>query len=151
MKLFCLLLSMLLFCFSWLQKNTITWCNVPQAADACAGYPVTHYNLSFARSSDVNQSILMLGPSSTNGASRIEATLNSTDGILQNVQYRFQISAVNIVGSSTSSSLVPGTREKRRSAWYTLFAHAFNLPKMWGLRAIFWFFRVMWRQSSDSM
>ena len=26
-------------------------------------------------------------------------------------------------------SLVPGAREKRRSAWYTLFAHAFNLPK----------------------
>ena len=34
-------------------------------------------------------------------------------------------------------SLVPGAREKRRSAWYTLFAHAFNLPKMWGVRGIF--------------
>ena len=34
------------------------------------------------------------------------------------------------------SSLVPGAREKRRSAWYTLFAHAFNLPKLWGLRGI---------------
>ena len=34
-------------------------------------------------------------------------------------------------------SLVPSAREKRRSGWYTLFAHAFNLPKMWGLRAIF--------------
>ena len=30
-----------------------------------------------------------------------------------------------------------GSGEKRRRAWYTLFAHAFNLPKMWGLRAIF--------------
>ena len=30
-------------------------------------------------------------------------------------------------------------------------AHAFNLPKIWGLRGIFWFFRVMWRQSSDSI
>ena len=34
------------------------------------------------------------------------------------------------------SSLVPGARKKRRSACYTLFAHAFNLPKMWGLCAI---------------
>ena len=40
-------------------------------------------------------------------------------------------------GSKGGGSLVPGAREKRRSAWYTLFAHAFNLPKMWGLRAIF--------------
>ena len=48
-------------------------------------------------------------------------------------------------------SLVHSAREKRRSAWYTLFAHAFNLSKMWGLRAIFWFFRVTWRQSSDSI
>jgi len=24
-------------------------------------------------------------------------------------------------------SLVPGAREKRRSAWYTLFAHALNI------------------------
>ena len=66
---------------------------------------MTHYNLSFARSSDVNQSILMLGPSSTNGASRIEATLNSTDGILQNARYHFQILAVNIVGTSTSNGM----------------------------------------------
>ena len=79
--------------------------NIPQGADACEGYPVTNYNLSITRSSDVNQSILMLGPSSTNGASQIEATLNSTDGILQNVRYHFQISAVNIIGSSTSSGM----------------------------------------------
>ena len=26
----------------------------------------------------------------------------------------------------------------------------FNLPKMWGVRTIFWFFCVMWHQSSDS-
>ena len=32
------------------------------------------------------------------------------------------------------NSFVPGTHEKQRSAWYTLFVHAFNLPKMWGLR-----------------
>ena len=34
---------------------------------------------------------------------------------------------------------------------YTLFVHEFNLPKMWGLRAIFWFFRVMWCQSLDTI
>ena len=66
---------------------------------------MTHYNLSLARSRDVNQSILMLEPSSTNDASRIEATLNSTDGILQNARYHFQILAVNIVGTSTSSGM----------------------------------------------
>ena len=76
-----------------------------QAADACARYPVTHYNLSLTRSSDVNQSILMVGPHTSNDASRIETTLNSSDGILQNVQYHFQISAVNIIGSSTSSGM----------------------------------------------
>ena len=32
--------------------------------------------------------------------------------------------------------LVPGVCEKRRNAWYTLFAHVFNLPQMWGVRAI---------------
>ena len=32
-------------------------------------------------------------------------------------------------------SLVPGARKKRRSAWYTLFAHAFNLP---GTPGYFW-------------
>ena len=75
---------------------------IPQAADACAGYPVTHYNLSFG-SSDVNQS--MLGPCTKNGASRVKITLNSTDGILQNVRYHFQILAVNIIGSNTSSGM----------------------------------------------
>ena len=34
---------------------------------------------------------------------------------------------------SVQFSLVSGARKKRRSAWYTLFVHAFNLPKMWGL------------------
>ena len=78
--------------------------NIPQAADVCAGYPVTHYNLNFG-SSDVNQSIFMLGPCTTNGASRLEIILNSTDGIHQNARYHFQISAVNIIGSSTSSGM----------------------------------------------
>ena len=46
----------------------------------------------------------------------------------------------------------PGSRwAGKERAWYTLFAHAFNLPKIWGLWGIFWFFRVMWRQSSDSI
>ena len=66
---------------------------------------MTHYNLTLTRSSDVNQSIFMLGPSRTNDASRVEITLNSTDDILQNVQYHFQISAVNIIGSSNSSGM----------------------------------------------
>ena len=92
-------------------KNNITWTlstllkSPMQAADACARYPVTHYNLSLTRSSDVNQLILMLGPHASNDASRIETTLNSSDGIRQNFQYHFQISAVNIIGSSTSSGM----------------------------------------------
>ena len=44
------------------------------------------------------------------------------------------------------ASLIPGTREKQRSD-----IHCLNLPKMWGLLAIFWFFCVMWCQSSDSI
>ena len=111
-KLFSLLLSILsnLLLLLILQKNklymgTIYNINIPQAADACEGYPVTHYNLTLTRSSDVNQSIFMLGPSRTNDASRVEITLNSTDDILQNVQYHFQISAVNIIGSSNSSGM----------------------------------------------
>ena len=111
-KLFSLVLSILsnLLLLLIVQKNklymgTIYNINIPQGADACEGYPVTHYNLSLARSSDVNQSIFMLGSSSTNDASRIEITLNSTDDIHQNVQYHFQISAVNIIGSSTSSGI----------------------------------------------
>ena len=79
--------------------------DIPQAVDACAEYPVTHYILNLTRRSVVNQSILMQGPSSINGASKIEMALNSTDDILQNVQYHFQISAVNIIGSSTSSEM----------------------------------------------
>ena len=66
---------------------------------------MTHYNLSLTRSRDVNQSILMLGPYASNSASRVEITLNSSDGILQNDRYHFQISAVNIIGSSTSSEM----------------------------------------------
>ena len=32
----------------------------------------------------------------------------------------------------------PGSRwAGKERAWYTLFAHAFNLPKIWGLRGIF--------------
>ena len=88
-----------------LYMETIYNMNIPQAADACAGYPVTHYNLSIARRSVVNQSKLMLGPYISNGASRIEIKLNSTDGICQNVQYHFQISAVNIIGSNISSGM----------------------------------------------
>ena len=42
------------------------------------------------------------------------------------------------------SSLVPGTHKKRRSAWYTVFVHAFKLSKMWGLQAIFCFFRIVY-------
>ena len=79
-----------------------------QSADACAGYPVTYYNLSVVRSSDVNKSTMMLGPFMTaglTGASRVEITLNSSDGILQNVRYHFLILAANIIGSSTSSGM----------------------------------------------
>ena len=75
--------------------------DIPQPASACTGYPVTHYNLKIGRSA-VNP-VLMLGPYTANGASRIEIMLNSTDGISQNAHYHFQILAVNIIGSSTSS------------------------------------------------
>ena len=44
-------------------------------------------------------------------------------------------------GKSISTSNVasyPGSRwAGKERAWYTLFAHAFNLPKIWGLRGIF--------------
>ena len=43
--------------------------DIPQAVDVCAEYPVTHYILNLTRRSVVNQSILMQGPSSINGAS----------------------------------------------------------------------------------
>ena len=39
--------------------------------------------------------------------------------------------------SAYEPSLVPGVHKKWRSAWSTLFAHVFSLPKMWGLQAIF--------------
>ena len=75
-----------------------------QPADACAGYPVTYYNLSIG-SSDTNQTAMMLGPYTPESASRVEITLNSSDGIHQNVRYHFQILAVNTIGSSTSSGM----------------------------------------------
>ena len=75
-----------------------------QPADACAGYPVTHYNLSF-RSSGMNQSAVMLGPYAPESGSRVDITLNSSDGIYQNVRYHFQILAVNTIGSSTSREI----------------------------------------------
>ena len=76
-----------------------------QPADACAGYPVTYYNLSVARSSGMNQTAVMLGPYVPESASRVEITLNSSDDIHQNVQYHFQILAVNSFGSSISSGM----------------------------------------------
>ena len=75
-----------------------------QPAEACAGYPVTHYNLSFG-SSGMNWTAVMLGPYVPESASRVEITLNSSDGIHQNVRYHFQILAVNIIGSSISSEM----------------------------------------------
>ena len=98
--------------FKWVYSSCLTrthYCPqywYLQPADACAGYPVTYYNLSVARSSDVNQSTMMLGPFMTaglTGASRVEITLNSSDSIVQNVRYHFQILAANFIGSSTSS------------------------------------------------
>ena len=82
-----------------------TVCFIPQVADACTGYPVTHYNLNIASSSDVNQSKMILGPYISNGASRIEIMLNSTDGISQNAHYHFRILAVNMIGRSISSGM----------------------------------------------
>ena len=75
-----------------------------QPADACAGYPVTYYNLSIG-SSGMNWTAVMLGPYVPESASRVEITLNSSDGIHQNVRYHFQISAVNIFGSGISSGM----------------------------------------------
>ena len=75
-----------------------------QHADTCAGYPVTYYNLSIG-SSGMNQTAVMLGPYFPENASRVEITLNSSDDIHQNVQYYFQILAVNIFGSSISSGM----------------------------------------------
>ena len=76
----------------------------PQAARACSAYPVTYYNLNIG-SSDVNQSAIVLGPYTSDGASPVEITLNSSDGIHQNARYTFQISAFNIIGSSNSSEM----------------------------------------------
>ena len=39
------------------------------------------------------------------------------------------LSSLHSGGVVHSPSLVPSAREKRRSAWYTLFAHAFSLPR----------------------
>ena len=98
----------LICCFARLQKyilhgTILCNINIPQDVSTCAEYPVTHYNMSLTRSSDVNQSILMLGPYTSTGPSKVEITLNSTDGIRQNALYDFQISAVSIIGSNTSS------------------------------------------------
>ena len=46
------------------------------------------------------------------------------------------VHACNMLASSPA-------RTKNGEAPGTLFVHAFNLPKMWGLWAIFRFFRVM--------
>ena len=75
-----------------------------QPADACAGYPVTYYNLSIG-SSGINENAVMLGPYFPENASSVEITLNSSDDIHQNVRYHFQILAVNIFGSSISSGM----------------------------------------------
>ena len=75
-----------------------------QPAEACAGYPVTYYNLTIG-SSGMNQTAVMLGPYVPESASRVEITLNSSDDIRQNVRYYFQILAVNTIGSSTSSEM----------------------------------------------
>ena len=77
---------------------------LPQAARACSEYPVTYYNLNIGRS-DVNQSAVVLGPYTSDGASQVEITLNSSDGIHQNARYKFQIIAVNVIGSSNSSEM----------------------------------------------
>ena len=53
----------------------------------------------------MNWTAVMLGPYAPGSASRVEITLNSSDGIRQNVRYHFQISAVNTIGSSTSSEM----------------------------------------------
>ena len=75
-----------------------------QHAEACAGYPVTYYNLSIG-SSGMNQTAVMLGRYVPQKTSRVEITLNSSDGIHQNVRYHFQILAVNAIGSSTSREI----------------------------------------------
>ena len=75
-----------------------------QPAEACAGYPVTYYNLSIG-SSGINQTAVMLGTFVPENASRVEITLNSSDGIHQNLRYHFQLMAVNIIGSSASSGM----------------------------------------------
>ena len=78
--------------------------DIPQPASACTGYPVTQYNLNIG-SSDLNLTAMMLGPYTSNGASRVEIALNSSDGIHQNTHYHFQILAVNIIGSSISRGM----------------------------------------------
>ena len=56
--------------------------------------------------------------------------LECTSSFLYVVELQIYIYGLNV-------SLVPGAREKWKSIWYTLFAHVFNLLKIWGLRAIF--------------
>ena len=75
-----------------------------QPAEACAGYPVTYYNLSIG-SSGMNWTAVMWGPYVPESASRVDITLNSSDDIHQNVRYHFQILAVNTIGSSMSREM----------------------------------------------
>ena len=51
----------------------------------------------------------------------------------------YQLSVVTAqVPSVPCVASYPGSRwAGKERAWYTLFAHAFNLPKIWGLRGIF--------------
>ena len=65
---------------------------------------MTYYNLSIG-SSGMNWTAVMRGPYAPGSASRVEITLNSSDGIHQNVRYHFQILSVNTIGSSTSSGM----------------------------------------------
>ena len=50
----------------------------------------------------------------------------------------FPYSPISPWTSQGSVASYPGSRwAGKERAWYTLFAHAFNLPKIWGLRSIF--------------
>ena len=99
-----LLFLLLLLLFVFTLKVFISIVLYLQPAEACAGYPVTYYNLSIG-SSGMNQTAVMRGPYAPGSASRVEITLNSSDDIHQNVRYHFQILAVNIFGSGISSGM----------------------------------------------
>ena len=49
--------------------------------------------------------------------------------------YCFQTGYDSSHATCAMGSLIP-VHEKRRSAWYALFAYVFKFHKMWGLRAI---------------